>query len=140
MGNSVVTGIFDAATSFRDPGSANVTSTAASTAVALDYMDNARGLYADTHGKMTYEINIVVSTLDETTADETYVATVRVGTNSGMSGATVVATLTLTEIGFYKVLVDRDTMEKALAAATHMDINMTLGGTTPILNYYAWVA
>lgn len=140
MGNSVVTGNFDAEAAFRAPGTAAITSTANSSAVAIDYMDYARGLYADTHGKMTYEIFIVVTALDTADADETYTLNVRVGTDASMTSATAVAEVNIGSTGQFKVLVDRDTLEKTLAGATHMDIRATLAGTTPSLTYYAWVA
>lgn len=87
----------------------------------------------------TLAVNILVKSIDRTTGDETYTFTVEVSATSGGT-YTVVGTLAgVTAVGVYTILLDVDTVKKLLPTAAFVRINATLGGTTPILDYDAYL-
>ena len=122
-------------------GSANITATTAETGISLKTLTAA---YWDNNEipDMGFKIAVRVTVADNTTADETYVITAEVDTAVGFPSAVVVGTLTLvaaTGVGDYEILLDGDTISALEPIATHIRIKATLGGTTPILNYHAWM-
>ena len=83
---------------------------------------------------------IKVKSVDRTTTDETYDFTVQMDTDSGFGSAVTVATLpTVSEAGTYILLIDGETAKKFVADASYVRVVATLGGTTPICEYSAWL-
>jgi hypothetical protein len=132
--NSRFRQMFDAApdTLFRGRTAADVTATADSAVVALDKLT---GFWTDGNELADYLLPVIVNVLkaDHTTGDETY--KVDVVTNNGI----VVATSKVIGVGQYVLLVDADTLHQADPTAVSIHVAATLGGTTPILNYAAWL-
>lgn len=144
---SRVNAMLDAAAivTLRNLADGTETATAIETAVSLNELDTAYWHNGEIpHG--IFEVNVHVTTLDNTTGDETYVLDIIVDDVSTMNdNPRVVASLPLAtkQVGFYKLLVhsknipllDTDTSgsDKFIA------IRATLGGTTPIIAYGAWI-
>lgn len=85
-------------------------------------------------------VNILVKAIDRTTGDETYTFTVEV---SNLIGGTYTAVATLAgviAVGTYSLDIDVDTFKKITPAAAFIRITATLAGTTPILDYDAYLA
>ena len=122
-------GPFDAALMLRDGAAAAITSTSAETAIAL--------------GVRTVEefyVVINVSALDHTTGDETYTITVETDSAVAFPSATTVASLTVTATGTYELPLTGPFIAQTDPTAAAIRVKATLGGTTPILKYGAWIA
>jgi hypothetical protein len=131
---------FDAASAItlRDATDASETATSNEVAIALNLLTTAEW-DNDEQPNGYLMVNIHITTIDRTTADETYTIAVMVDTADSFGSAVEVARLTgLTATGFYKIVVPRETIEKLEPGATHMRLTNTLAGTTPILDYHAW--
>jgi hypothetical protein len=132
--NSRFRQMFDAAadTLFRGRTAADVTATADSAVVNLDKL---QGYWTDGNELADQTIAVIVNALkvDKTTGDETY--KVDLVTNNGV----VVATAKITGVGQYVLFVDGATLQQSDPTAASLKITATLGGTTPILNYAAWL-
>jgi hypothetical protein len=126
--------MFDAApdTLFRGRTAADVVATADSAAVSLDKL---QGFWTDGSEFADENLAVIVNVLkaDHTTGDETY--KIDVVTNNGV----VIATTKVVGVGQYVLLVDADTLRNADPTAASIHVAATLAGTTPILNYAAWL-
>lgn len=124
-------------------GSANITATGTSTNnIELDVLTSywATGDVAEV---LDMAVVLEVTTWDHTTGDETYVATVEVAPTNAFSAPVTVATVAITGTGRYVMTIDRDELQNALGTSATdgwMRVKQTLGGTTPILNYSAYVS
>jgi hypothetical protein len=132
--NSRFRQMFDAApdTLFRGRTAADVTATADSAVVNLDKLT---GYWTDGNELADYLLPVIVNVLkvDHTTGDETY--KVDVVTNNGI----VVGTAKVIGVGQYVILIDADTLHQSDPTAVSIHVAATLAGTTPILNYAAWL-
>jgi hypothetical protein len=132
--NSRFRQMFDAAadTLFRGRAAADVVATADSAVVNLDKLT---GYWTDGNELADQLLPVIVNALkvDRTTGDETY--KIDVVTNNGV----VVGTAKITAVGQYVILVDADTLHLSDPTAASIKLTATLGGTTPILNYAAWL-
>jgi hypothetical protein len=132
--NSRFRQMFDAAadTLFRGRTAADVVATADSAVVNIDKLT---GYWTDGNELADQLFPVIVNALkvDRTTGDETY--KIDVVTNNGI----VVGTAKITGVGQYVILVDADTLHLSDPTATSIKLTATLGGTTPILNYAAWL-
>lgn len=87
-----------------------------------------------------FAVVIKVKSVDRTTGDETYDFTFQIDSDSGMGSPVTVATLpTVTAAGTYILLVDGETAKKFEADAEYVRIVATLGGTTPSMEYAAFI-
>jgi hypothetical protein len=122
----------------RATSAAQITASTAETGITLN-----NGAAYWNSGNTPYQVlavNILVKTIDRTTGDETYTFTVEVSNLVGGS-YTVVGTLSgVTAVGAYTILLDMDTIKKLVSNAAFIRINTTLAGTTPILDYDAYLA
>jgi hypothetical protein len=84
----------------------------------------------------TLAVNFIVKSIVST---GTYVLTVEV---SDVVGGTyvVVGSVTVASIGVYTVNLDMDTVKKTLPTAGFIRVTATIGGTTPSLDYDAYLA
>jgi hypothetical protein len=132
--NSRFRQMYDAAvgTLFRDRLQADITATADSAVLTLDKLT---GYWTDGNELADQLLPVIVNALkvDHTTGDETY--KIDVVTNNGV----VVGTAKVVGVGQYVILVDADTLHLSDPTATSIKLTATLGGTTPILNYAAWL-
>lgn len=139
---SSVKHIYDAHSSvvLRAPGSAAVTATGYSAVLSLNALS---GAYWD-GGEIPYdelEVALVIEAMDAADGDETYKFEIEVGTDASMTGATVVASVSIpraTPLSGYTLCVDADTIRK-IGAFTHMRLKATLAGTSPSVKYAAWL-
>lgn len=108
------------------------------TAIALDKLDGywTNGELAD----QTFAVAVNVLSLDTTTGDETYALNLVFGEGAGFTGAVTTHSLRVAGPGQYVFLVDIDTVRAMLANADHMRIAVDVGGTTPSIDFYAWIA
>lgn len=88
----------------------------------------------------TLAVNLLVKSIDRTTGDETYTLSVEVSNLVGGTYTEVARITGLTAVGAYTLLLDVDTVKKLVPTAAFIRINATLGGTTPILDYDAYLA
>lgn len=141
--NSKFKYMYDAAPSIKlaPNDGVNVTADTNFTAYALDQLDgywNTQNELAD----QTFAVVINVEDLDRTTGDETYVFSLQFGDAVGFGGATAIthrleAKAAGTQLA---ALVDIDTVRAMLAGATHMRLQLDVTGTTPIINFKAYIA
>jgi hypothetical protein len=132
--NSRFRQMYDAATDtlFRGRTQPDVTATADSAVLNLDKLT---GYWTDGTELADQLFPVIVNALkvDHTTGDETY--KIDVVTNNGV----VVGTAKIVGVGQYVILVDGETLHLSDPTATSIKLTATLGGTTPILNYAAWL-
>ena len=136
---SVVNRIYESDLAFRAPGSAAVTASGAIGTIALDKLDKVRP--SDQRNKLgaeSYEIVIVVSALDTGNADETYTFTAEVG--AAGAAATVVGTLAVVGTGQYVLQLDAQSLENVDTDLEELELNLTVGGTTPSITFSSWVS
>lgn len=107
-------------------------------AIALDKLDGYwnSGELAD----QTFAVAVNVLSLDTTTGDETYALNLVFGEGAGFTGAVTTHSAVITAPGQYVFLVDIDTVRAILDGADHMRIAVDVGGTTPSIDFYAWIA
>jgi hypothetical protein len=128
----------DPSVTLRASSAAQITATASETGISL----NPGTAYWNIGNipLQPFAVNVLVKTIDRTTGDETYTITVEVATTLGGS-YTVVGTLAaLTTAGVYTLILDMDRVLKQVPSAAFIRITATLGGTTPILDYDAYLA
>ncbi len=128
MGNRVYN--FDAEMQLKDAGA--VTATAAAQVGGSDKIQDL--------GAARFEGTVVVdaSAIDATTGDETYDVTIE-GSNSATfaSGVVELASQKVAETGRHEIFF---TNQKADTTYRYLRAKHVLGGTTPSINYTAWVA
>lgn len=118
----------EATVNLRDSEQSAITATASTSAV--DFKMQYGG---------TFGVAINVSELVDDDADETYSFSV-VGQDSAGANDVTLQTVTVTEVGEYILVLDADTVAKVAGASTEkVLVTATLGGTTPSLNYSAWI-
>ena len=135
-----------AAVTLKALGGVDITTTTAETGVSL----NVNGTAYWSQGKVpdqTFAVNIQVNSFDTTTGDETYVFAIQVDSELAFGDAPEaiwssgdIAATDFTAPNNIVANIDADTITRIKSDATHIRIIATLGGTTPILNYAAWIA
>lgn len=139
MANSAVTRLYEKDLAFREPGSDAVTASGVIGALPLDKLDKVRP--SDQRNKLGaqgYEIVIAVSALDLADADETYVFAAEVG--AAGSAATKVGEVAVNGTGQFILALDAATIEALDADREEIELNLTVGGTTPSITFTAWLA
>jgi hypothetical protein len=139
--NSKFKYMFDAAPAItlKAKADAAITSTADSAIYELEQLDG----YWNTGEELadqTFAVVVNVDDFDVADADETYVLTLVFGNDASFTASTTTHTLTVAATGQHVLLVDLDTVRALLSDATHMKITATLAGTTPSLDYHAYIA
>ena len=131
--------IFDAApaTLFRGRQLATITATGNSDVVTLDQV---LGYWTDTNelADETLAVVINVESFDVSDADETYVLTLEAGP-VGFGSAVTIGTITVAATGQHVILVDVPTLKLQGVTLAALRVKATLGGTTPILGYSAFM-
>lgn len=105
--------------------------------IVLDQLDghwNVLNELAD----QTFAVVVNVTALDQTTGDETYALNLVFG-NAAFAASRVTHTLTVTKPGQYVFLVDIDTVRAMLASADRFRIALDVAGTTPSIDFHAWL-
>lgn len=126
------------AITFRDDTTAaTITADASTDAIVLDKLNgywNTQYELADS----TFAVVINVSSVDSTTGDETYVLNL-VASGDGFTTSTAVGTVTVVEAGQHVILVDIDTIRKSVPDALDLRIDVDVAGTTPKINFTAFI-
>ncbi len=140
MATSKVTYIYDADNSFRAPGSVAITSTAIVGELALDKLTGARGDMRDKLGAQWYNVVIAISANDDADGDETYVFDVQVGAVGSPSVKVGEFAVPRGTVGQVVMKLDAATIEQ-LDPADHevIELNITMGGTSPSMTFAAWL-
>ena len=140
---SAVRHTYDAALALQAPGAAAITATAVS-AAAVDIYEITKSPYGvlnGRHGIGSFDLVVYVAAADTTTGDETY--QLQVMTLNGANQATVQEKIDLTGAQVGKVLVfplHPKTLEAFAADSAKVQLNAVLAGTTPSLQYWAFLA
>lgn len=140
---SIVRHTYDAALKLQAPGSANITSTTASSQVDIQKITKSvRGALNGRFGEGSFDVVLHVAALDHTTGDETYSVAFQTYDANGANGVThETRLLTTTDLGLTLTFkFDAKTLGLEDANAAFFGLNVTLAGTTPILGYWAFVA
>lgn len=128
--------MYDAApqTLFRDRNAAAITATTAAAGAAIT-LDKLQGFWTDGNELADQLLPVIVNVLqaDRTTGDETYHLDVK--TNNGV----IVGSASFTAVGQYVILIDGSTLHLEDPTASTLQIDATLAGTTPILQFAAWL-
>ncbi len=114
------------------------TATAAEAPVALNTLNNA---YWDNNDQPNGDlrVSISVTSIDRST-DEEYTINIEVDTAAGFSTPKIVATLIEPPtVGYYELVVPASLIEKLEPGATHIRAALVAGGTTPSIDYAAWL-
>jgi hypothetical protein len=119
---------YDTALVLKAPGGSDITSTAAETAIALPV--RSAGLF---------KAVITATKVDRTTGDETYVIAIETDSAVGFPSSVTVGSVSITAAGMYEVLLSGDGIAALDATAAAVRVKATLSGTTPILNYHAFI-
>lgn len=120
----------DSALILRAPSDAAETATAAETGVAFDVLKAG-----------TFHAVVDVIGIDTTTGNETYVVSVETDSVAAFSDSPVqVAAVTVTSTGRHILTLDQDLVAKLDPDAAAIRVKATLGGTTPIISYGAFIA
>lgn len=125
------------AITFRAAAEAALTADGNTAAITLDKVLgywNQNNVLADA----TFAVVVNVSTLDKTTGDETYTLNLEAGP-VGFATSLVVGTLKVSSTGQHVILVDIDTVKKMKADAAALRIAVDVAGTTPIIDFVAFI-
>jgi hypothetical protein len=117
----------------RARGAGAITATATETALNLDQLDGYWTAAFHELADQAFAVVANVTAVDHGTGDETY--KLEVVTENGV----VVATTVVKAPGQYVLFVDTGTLRAADPAAVTIAVKATLGGTTPSLDYFAWL-
>lgn len=127
----------EASVTLRATSAAQITATTSETALTLG--NGSAYWNAGVTPFQTLAANILVKTIDRTTGDETYTFAIEVSATAGGSFTEVARVTGVTTVGAYTALIDVDTVKKLVPTAAFVRITATLGGTTPILDYDAYL-
>lgn len=125
------------AITFRNAAAGALTADGSTAAIVLDTLDG----YWNTNNELadsTFAVVINVNAADTTTGDEAYVLNLVAGP-VGFATSTVVGTVTVTGTGQYVILVDADTVRKSAPTAAALRIDADVAGTTPVLDFVAFI-
>lgn len=134
--------LYDDALKLKAVGSVAITASGVSSQVGLNLITAGRGDVNNRFGEGSFDIVFHVVAIDHTTGDETYSVAVKTYDSAGANGtlqetiALVVGDLATTKVWKF----DTVTLQQTHAAAANIGLDITLAGTTPILQYWAFVA
>lgn len=135
---------YDASLALTPPGTAAITATAVSAAVDIyEISHSPYGALNGRNGVGSFDLVFYVAALDHTTGDETYTVQIQ---SVALDGTTVTTqesvVLTTAQIGKVLTYPLQPSTLAAFASgdASHVRLNVVLGGTTPILQYWAFLA
>jgi hypothetical protein len=117
------------------------TASAVETAVSLNVNDTA--IWAN--GAIPFQtaaVVINVQSIDTTTGDEAYAIQVQVDSDQAFAGSdfTVVGEVDVKANGVYVINLDGPTIKSLRTNAKFIRLALVAGGTTPSINYEAWLA
>jgi len=130
---------FDASLVLREADQAPVTADTRSSAIALDKLS---AYWNDSDERaVPHQFAVIVETESRDVADtnETYVAEISVG-NDAAGADVVLESRSVANVGRHVFVVTREALKAAQADATHLTVNMNVGGTTPSIAWNAYVA
>lgn len=82
---------------------------------------------------------IIVTAIDLADTDETYTFSLEVSDGTGFSPAIKVAEMTVNAVGSYVLVFDAKTVKARLEGADHVRLKLVAAGTSPSINFYAWL-
>lgn len=141
--NSVIRNGYDADLALVAPGSANLVATGVSTQVDINRITKSvRGALDGKLGELEFDVVWHVVSVDHTTGDETYSLAFNTYDVNGANAVThKTQAITVTDIGKSRVTkFDGATILVDNANAAFFGLAWTLAGTTPILNFWAFVS
>lgn len=120
------------------------TSTATETAIDLGLL-TAAYWQDDTVPHGTFKVVFHVTSLDTTTGDETYTLSLQVDDVLAHNNTpNTIWSQAITSTGVYEAIIDSKTIDLLVtdysSEALYIAAKATLGGTTPIIAYGAWIA
>ncbi len=139
MATSKVTYIYDDDNSFQAPGVAGDNTTKIVGVLPLDKLTGARGDMRNKLGAQTYAIVIAVSASDDGDADETYVFDAQVGAVGSPSTKVGEFAVPRGSVGQFVMMLDANTIEALDADHAEIELNVTIGGATPLITFGAWL-
>lgn len=134
--------LVDDALKLQAVGSSNVTASANSALVDINYITNGRGDIKGRYGEGSFDVLIHVVSADHTTGDETYTLNFSTADSAGANVTTqeTYVLSTTTDVGRTMVFkFDTTTLNGVDADASKFGLAWVLAGTTPILNYWAYL-
>lgn len=133
---------YDALLALKAPASAAIVATGDSNDVSLYRIENGRGDIEGRYGIGSFDCVVYVNAMDATTGTETYTLSfVTVDENGANPVVHEVVTLTAGQVGEPLVYAFHPaTLKVKDADAAKFRITATLGGATPSLTYYAFLA
>ncbi len=133
---------YDALLALRAPGSADLTADTVLTKLDLHRLTGGRGDLLNRYGEGAFDLVVNVNTIDSTTGDETYVLEVTTydsaGANAQIQFSHTVVAAEVAKPLVFTILPDQLTYLDTDAA--QISINVNVGGTTPIINLWAFAA
>ena len=125
---------------FKAAGSAAITATGVGAVLDLQPLTQA---YWDNHEIPNRELTIAVAVIasDAGNSDETYKITAEVATDSAFTVPVEVAEAVVPRgvVGAFPLVIDMDAALASCPNAAFIRTKATLGGTTPSLQYVAWM-
>ncbi len=140
---SVIRHGYDANLALKAPGAVAITASELSTKVDINRITKSvRGALANRYGEYEFDVVVHVVALDHTTGDETYSLDFNTYDAAGANPVTHQnRLLTVADLGKTLIFTFKTgTIQEADADAALFAVNLTLAGTTPILQYWAFVS
>lgn len=128
---------YDAVTALRAYDQVDVT---AATNTSVFDLEKVTAYWGGYNSDDTTVVVIEVKSLDRTTGDETYKFQIELADNAGFTGSVKAFDLNVTAPGIYVVELYSETVAALHATADRFRVALTTGGTTPIINFAAYVA
>jgi len=133
---------YDGDLALRAPGLAALTADTALTKIDLHRLTAGRGDLENRYGLGSFDVVVVVASMDTTTGDEAYALEFTTYDSAG-ANPVVQASHTVTSADVAKTRVftfHPESLKLADADAAKFSINVNVGGTTPIISLYAFAA
>lgn len=132
---------FDPKVILRPLGDGAETANANETAIETDVLDKA---YWQTDGEQSHKqmaVNVFISDADFADTDETYAINIVVDDASDFASKQTVLTFNVTGTGYQQQYLNMDYVASLFAnPVTHMRAELVVGGTTPSIDYFAWLS
>lgn len=139
---SKVSHSYDAELVLQAVGSVAITATATSSLVGLNLITKGRGDINGRFGEGSFDVQLYVEALDHTTGDETYSLAFETFDASGANGTLQdTVAFTTADVGKVKTFkFSTATLGGVDPDGAQFGIVATLGGTSPSLQYWAYIA
>jgi hypothetical protein len=136
---------YDGALAFRAPGSADITADTVLTKMDLHLITGGARPLGDLvgrYGEGAFDVVVVVKSFDFTTMDESYVLEFTTYDSAGANPVIQAShTVAAGEVGKHLVFTFHPEQFQVLDSdAAQFSINVNVGGTTPIINLFAFAA